>query len=99
MEPLCTGCGHGEDAHGAGFPCAGYDVLVEDPDTGNLVPALWDESRDAWAPDTDTEPTNAQLERLNNPDSGPSDSAYRAAMRDAGRGRLLSDNTEGVWPV
>ena len=40
-------------------------------------------------PQPEDEPTEAQLERLNNPDSGPSDSAYRAAMQDAGRGGLL----------
>lgn len=38
----------------------------------------------------DNEPTSAQLEAMNNPDSGPSDAAYRDAMRDAGRGGLLA---------
>lgn len=38
----------------------------------------------------DVEPTEAQLEAMNNADSGPSDRAYRDAMHDAGRGGLLS---------
>lgn len=38
----------------------------------------------------DDEPTGAQLERMNNPDSGPSSTTYRDQMRDAGRGHLLA---------
>ena len=37
------------------------------------------------------EPTAAQLEAMNNPDSGPSVAHYRESMRDAGRGYLLRD--------
>ena len=39
----------------------------------------------------DGEPTAAQMEALNNPDSAPGDggAAYRASMRDAGRGGLV----------
>ena len=35
------------------------------------------------------EPTSAQLEAMNNPDSGPSVSHYRDTMRDAGRGGMI----------
>ena len=37
----------------------------------------------------DWEPTAAQMEALNNPDSGPSDSHYREAVEDSGRGRMI----------
>lgn len=41
----------------------------------------------------DEEPTEAQLEHLNNPDSGPNNyQSYRDSMRDAGRGHLLGSN-------
>ena len=35
------------------------------------------------------DPTTAQMESLNNPDSGHSDAGYRQSMRDAGRGHLV----------
>ena len=37
----------------------------------------------------DEDPTSADLERMNNPDCGPSDDRYRQQMTDAGRGHLL----------
>lgn len=88
-DAFCAGCGRTTAAHGDSFPCGGYDVLVEHPDHGNLVPGHWDDGAGGWAVTEPDEPTDAQLERLNNADSGPSSSAYRAAMRDAGRGGLL----------
>jgi len=35
------------------------------------------------------EPTETQMEAMNNPDSGPSDSHYRQSLRDSGRGHLV----------
>ena len=68
----------GEDYHDNG---GRQDVYDEE------YPQLVQQMRDA----IDTEPSAAQLEAMNNPDSGPSVAHYRESMRDAGRGYLLRD--------